>query len=431
MRKWIAALLAVAVTAGIWGYFRWRADDGESGYRTVAVERGDLERVVTATGTLDALTTVEVGTQVSGQIAELYADFNDRVERGQLIARLDPTLLSQAVREAEASLERARAERARAEREYRRGESLYRQELISASDFDRLSSDFEVARAAETSAQAALERAQRNLAYTEIYSPIDGVVVERSVDIGQTVAASLSAPRLFLIAEDLSQMEIRVAVDESDIGLIEEGQSARFTVQSYPDDVFTGTVRQVRLQSTMLENVVSYTVVVDVANPSGRLLPGMTATVEFLIGTATDVLKVANAALRFRPTEEILAALRAGRRGEAGAGDGGRNGGGERTGGGEARAGRPGDGSEGGRPGLGGGRQRPADRALLWTLDAAGRPAPVPVRTGISDGQSTEVSGPGIDEGTEVITGITAAGREGATNPFAPPERRDFRPGGF
>jgi HlyD family secretion protein len=446
MKKLLAVLLVLAAAGGLWAYARGRAGGGEDAYRVVTVERGDVEQVVSATGALDALTTIEVGTQVSGQIAELYADFNDRVERGQLIARLDATLLEQAVREAEASLARARAERARAEREHRRGERLYEQELISDSDVEALRSDLEIATAAEVSARAGVERAQRNLAYTEITSPIDGVVVERTVDVGQTVAASLSTPRLFLIAEDLSQMEILVAVDESDIGSIEEGQDVRFTVQSYPDDTFTGTVRQVRLQSTTLENVVSYTVVVDVDNESGSLLPGMTATVEFVIGTAEDVLKVPNAALRFRPTEEMVAALRARRDAE---GDGAESADGrnaadrpagepaaaERRPGGQAVGGAAetlgGDGRAGGLAAAGAGR-RPADRALLWTVDADGRPEPLPVRTGISDGQVTEVSGPGLEEGMQIIAGITATAGGGSANPFAPAggERR-WRPGGF
>jgi HlyD family secretion protein len=340
------------------------------------------------------------------------------------------------VREAEAAVARARAERARAEREHRRGEQLFAQGLISASDFDALRSDLEIATAADASARAALDRAQRNLTYTAITSPIDGVVVERAVDVGQTVAASLSAPRLFLIAEDLSQMEIQVAVDESDIGLIREGQHVRFTVQAYPDAGFDGTVRQVRLQSTTTENVVSYTVVVDVANEAGRLLPGMTATVDFLIGTARDVLKVPNAALRFRPTEEMAAALRDRRaegggaapaaRGAAGrrAADGARGAG---TGGAAANAAGDGAFSAAGAAG-----RRAADRALLWTVDAGGRPVPLPVRTGLSDGQVTEVSGPGLEEGMPIIAGIVATAGGESTNPFAPAGgSRNFRPGGF
>lgn len=412
MKRLIVLLLVIALGAGAWLWLARRGGEAATGFRFVAIERGDVEQVVSATGTVNALTTVEVGTQVSGQIAELYADFNDRVEKGQLVARLDPTLLEQAVRESEASLQRARAERSRAEREARRGESLFTQGLMSESDVESLRSDLEIAQAAETSSRANLERAQRNLAYTRIHSPIDGVVVERAVDVGQTVAASLSAPRLFLIAEDLSQMEIRVAVDESDIGMIEEGQAVRFTVQAYPDRTFDGTVRQVRLQSATLENVVSYTVVVDVDNDGGELLPGMTATVEFLIGRAPDVLRVANAALRFRPTEEMLAALGELREREGAAG--GR---------------RPGAEGNGGPPPSRTGR--PADRSLLWTVDEQGRPRPVPVQTGISDGQSTAVSGPGIEEGMPIIAGITAGGEDGSSNPFSPNRERTFRPGGF
>lgn len=432
MKKLLVLLLVIAAAAGAWLWLGRRGGEPGAGFRFVPVERGDVEQVVSATGTVNALTTVEVGTQVSGQIAELFADFNDRVERGQLVARLDPTLLEQAVRESQASLQRARAERGRAEREERRGGRLYEQGLLSEADVESLRSDLEVAQAAETSARAGLERAERNLAYTEIHSPIDGVVVERAVDVGQTVAASLSAPRLFLIAEDLSQMEIRVSVDESDIGMIEEGQAVRFTVQAYPDRTFAGTVRQVRLQSATLENVVSYTVVVDVDNDGGELLPGMTATVEFLIGRAEDVLRVQNAALRFRPTEEMMAALRDLREGEGAEGEGtaaaglpDRRAGAEGNGGG-ASSGRPERSGEGAA-----GDRRPADRSLLWTVDEHGRPRPLPVSAGISDGQSTEVSGPGLEEGMPIIAGITAGAEEGSSNPFSPSREGGFRPGGF
>src|SRR5690606_23270875 len=293
--------------------------EAAGGYRFVEITRGDVESVVSSTGTLQATETVEVGTQVSGQIAEIHVDFNDRVEKGQLIARIDPTLLRQEVRAAEVSVERSRAELEQARRQYERIAKLYEQKVVTDSEHDAALYSYDVARAAYASAQLNLERARQNLGYTEIRAPISGIVVERSVDVGQTVAASMSAPKLFLIAKDFSEMEILATVDESDIGLIHQGQPVRFTVQAYPDAEFRGTVRQVRLQSTVQENVVSYSVVVAVENADGRLLPGMTATVEFIVERAEDVLLVPNTALRFRPTEEMRQALAARREREGAA----------------------------------------------------------------------------------------------------------------
>src|SRR5690606_2035699 len=268
----VAAIALVLVAA--WFFRRAEASTG-SPYRVVQVERRDVESAVTSTGTLSAVTNVAVGTQVSGKVTGLYADFNDRVTQGQLIARIDPTLQQQAVREAESSLSRAQADMERAEREFERNKTLFEQKVITESEYNQIEYNLAVSRASLNSAQVSLERARQNLAYTEIYSPIDGIIVERNVEPGQTVAASRSAPQLFLIANDLAEMEILASVDESDIGRIEDGQTVRFTVQAYPDETFEGTVRQVRLQSATLENVVNYTAVVAVRNETGRLLPGM------------------------------------------------------------------------------------------------------------------------------------------------------------
>jgi len=276
-----------------------------------------------------------------------------------------------------------------------------------------------------------LDRARQNLEYTSIYAPIDGVVVERNVDVGQTVAASLQAPQLFLIANDLERMQILASVDESDIGFIREGQLARFTVQAYPDETFTGRVKQVRLQSTTTENVVSYTVVVDVENPAGKLLPGMTATVEFLTASAHDVLTVPNAALRFRPTEQMLAQLRA-QRGANGAAAPGAQGNG-------SRQGAPPPGAAGSMMGSSGppngaafraGGQRPENTAVLWYVDEKNRLGTIPVRVGITDGQRTEVSGPGLKEGMRVIIGVTQSQSTSAGgSPFQQRPPGGFRPG--
>ncbi len=405
----VAAALVVWVLVG-------RGDGGTGSFRFVEIERGDVESVVSSTGILQATTTVEVGTQVSGQISDIYVDFNDHVKKGQLIARIDPTLLQQEVRSAEANLERSRAELEQAQREMERMQRLYKTKVATESEFNTAQYQLAVAEASFKSAQIGLERARRNLGYSEIRAPIDGVVLERTVDVGQTVAASLSAPKLFLIAEDLSEMEILASVDESDIGLIHQGQEARFTVQAYPDEPFVGTVSQVRLQSTIQENVVNYTVVLKVANPDGRLLPGMTATVDFIVARQQDVLKVPNAALRFRPTAAMRSELRARREGEGG----GRSARGGREG--EAgAAGAAGAGAEGAVAGAshrGAGAGPGADRALLWYVAGDGKVDATPVRTGISDGQYTVVQGPGIEAGMQVIAAVTSQAAAAAVNPF-------------
>jgi len=402
----IASAVPLFLAAGLWLVPRG-GSAGAQQYRFATVERGDLRAAVSATGTLSAVTTVQVGTQVSGQVSEIHVDFNDRVRKGQLLARIDPTLLEQAVREAEAGLLRARAELEQAEREYDRSQRLHERKVVTDAELNSAEYQLDVARANLRSAEIAQERARRNLSYTQIYAPIDGIVVERNVDVGQTVAASLSAPQLFLIANDLSEMQILASVDESDIGLIQQGQPVRFTVPAYPDETFTGTVRQVRLQSTNTENVVNYTVVVGVENPTGKLLPGMTATVDFVTGSATDVLVVPNAALRFRPTEGMLAAA-----------GGPANGPG--TDRGVAAPARGPDRTPGASASL-------AADALLWYLDGSGKLAVARVRTGITDGQRTEVSGAELREGMQVIIG-TAAGNAGG-NAAASPFQAQRRPG--
>jgi HlyD family secretion protein len=416
----IAALALLA-----WGLTSRGRTDAES-FRFVEIERGDVVWVVSSSGTLRATTTVQVGTQVSGQIAEIHADFNDRVKKGQLVARIDPTLLHQEVRSAEAALDRSRAELELRRVEAARAEKLFADDLTSESAAELARSNLQVAQASSKSAEVNLERARRNLQYTEIRAPIDGVVVERNVDVGQTVAASLSAPQLFLIAEDLSQLQILASVDESDIGMIHDGQKVRFDVQAYPDETFPGVVRQVRLQSTVLENVVNYTAVVAVENRDGRLLPGMTATVEFVIERAPDVLKVPNQALRFRPTEEMRAKL--GDRVEARDGD---RAPGRRA---EVRRGARGDsaGADSAGGGLGAAREGAGERVVLWRVDGRGNPVPVPVRAGITDGQFTVVEGPELEEGMQVIAATTSGSAgAGSTNPFQAQGPPRGGPGGF
>jgi HlyD family secretion protein len=405
MRKTVLIVTVLLIASTSLGYLNLSGGERGSPYRFVTLERGDLEAVVSSTGKLDAVMTVQVGTQVSGIISKIFVDFNDRVTAGQVVALLDTTLLGIAVRDAQTTLERNEAQLRQAEREFERARELYDKQIVAEVEFNQAQYDLDIARASTKSAEISLERAKQNLSYATVFAPISGTVIERNVDVGQTVAASFSAPQLFLIANDLSRMQILASVDESDIGSIEEGQTARFTVQAYPDEAFTGTVRQVRLQSTTQENVVNYTVVIDVDNDDRRLLPGMTATVDFLVESAADVMKVANAALRFRPSEEMMAELR--ERREL-----------ERTASGEAVAG-PGSGVAGrGRDGRGRSEQPSPDAAMLWYVDGEGELAVARVRTGISDGQSTEVQGEDLEPDMQIIAGVMQSSQSASVNPF-------------
>ena len=471
MRKLIVGLAVVGLAAASIFFVTRRGSAETNSYRFVTVEQGDIEAVVAATGQLSAVTTVQVGTQVSGQVSEILVDFNDQVRRGQLIARIDATILAQAVQNQEANLQRIKAELTRREWEFERIEELFNSEPHGVTELEYKTAEYELAvsRSNLTSAEVSLEQARRNLAYTQIYAPIDGVVVERNVEPGQTVAASMSTPQLFLIANDLAELEILASVDESDIGLIKDGQEARFTVQAYPDATFSGTVRQVRLQSAVQENVVNYTVVVSVENLDGRLLPGMTATVDFVVERVENVTKVPNAAIRFRPNQAMMAEVQerlqaqreqfAAVRGQGGDGEAMPDsvreqmrqrfasgdmseeeraaireqfqaaGGGEGRGqGGFGPGGFGGAGDGPGGFGQGGGGARGAG-GQIWYIDADGLLQMTRVQIGVTDGQFTEIRGRNIEPGMEVIAGVVVASQtEQTTNPFQP--QREER-GGF
>jgi HlyD family secretion protein len=392
MKKKLITVAVVAMAAVTSGYVLYRRAHSEAtpAYRTAAVQRGDIRSTVAATGSLGAVTTVQVGTQVSGQISAIYVDFNSKVKKGQLIARIDPTLQQQAVADAQAGVSRAQD-----------------------PEFNTAQLNYQLARANATSAQIALDKARQNLSYTSIYAPIDGIVVQRDMDVGQTVAASLSAPQLFVIAKDLSQMQILATVDESDIGQIKNDQPVSFTVQAYPGRPFTGTVRQVRINSTTVNNVVNYTAVVAVANPDGKLLPGMTATVKFLVGSASDALSVPNAALRFKPAIA------------AGASSGSSSATGTRVR--NVSAGATG-------PARANGAARDSTMSTLWYLDSAKALKPVRVHVGLSDGTRTQVTGNGLEEGMQIIvgasTGTTAPTTAASTNPLQPQTQSTGRRGG-
>ncbi len=286
--------------------------NGDKGikYTFGEITRGDLSTTITSTGTLEALSTVDVGTQVSGRIASLYVDFNDEVKKGQLLALIDTTTLAANVRDAQANLEKAKAMYKESLAKHERNKKLYEKNFISELDFIQSQTDVESSLASLKSAESALDRAKLNLGYAFITAPIAGKIINRNVEAGQTVAASLSAPTLFTIAEDLSSMRILADVDESDIGQISVGQKVEFTVQAYPDKKFIGEVTQIRLSPKTIQNVVNYTVVVNASNKDRLLLPGMTATVDFYTAERDNVLMLPNAALRFQPSDEVMIELR-------------------------------------------------------------------------------------------------------------------------
>jgi HlyD family secretion protein len=324
MKKAVITLVVLgAVGGGAYGYYMYSQKAPEPNVMRTTVTRGDIADTVGATGTVQAVTTVQVGTQVSGTIQELHADFNSLVRRGQVIARLDPSLFQTQVEQANANLIRAQADLERlkvtlddARTKLARARELSAKKLIPQTELDTAevtlrSTEAQIrsSQASVTQADASLNQNKVNLAHTVIEAPIDGIVISRNVDVGQTVAASMSAPTLFVLAADLTKMQVVANLDESDVGRIRPGQHVTFGVDAYPAENFTGTVGQVRLSPIVQQNVVTYATVINVPNPELKLKPGMTANVNIEIARRTDVVRVPNAALRFRPTPEIYAAL--------------------------------------------------------------------------------------------------------------------------
>jgi HlyD family secretion protein len=314
----ITVLAVSGVAVAIVAFWQLRSDGSEPAFVTAEVARGRIEAGVTATGTLNAVTTVQVGTYVSGRIKEIHADYNSKVQRGELIAKIDPAPFIVKVQQAEARLAtaRARVQKARAELAFReanieRQRRLLAKHIVSQDDFDAATnqhaqavSQIALEEASVEEAKAAVAEARVNLDYCDIVSPVDGVVLSRSIDSGQTVAASFQTPTLFVIAEDLTKMQVDTNVSESDIGEVREGQKARFVVDAYPDRVFYGTVSQVRNDPLIVQNVVTYDVIVEVDNSDLALKPGLTATVTIVAGVKEDTLTVPLRALRFRPRHE-------------------------------------------------------------------------------------------------------------------------------
>jgi HlyD family secretion protein len=302
-KKWtIVIVAAVAVIAGGVWYFKGDHSDAPQ-YQTLPVARGDLTQVVTATGTLNPVTNVTVGSQVSGIIQTLYADWNSPVKANQVVAQLDPATYKASVAQAAGDLDNSKANLELNEVQAKRATELFKDNLISESDNDTAMANLHQAQAMVQIKQASLDNAKVNLSRCTIYSPVDGTVISRNVDVGQTVAASLSAPTLFIIANDLAQMQIDANVSEADIGNIEEGQTVTFTVDAFPDRKFTGRVRQIRNSPTTVQNVVTYDTVIEVSNPDLKLRPGMTANASVITAQRSGVLKIPNAALRFRLPE--------------------------------------------------------------------------------------------------------------------------------
>lgn len=416
--KKTAVMVSVAVGATLLGLVFWRLGDGakESPYVAVAAKKGDITQAVSSTGTLQAVITVQVGSQVSGTIDKLNADFNSKVKAGQIVAQLNQDKFKAAVDQAKANFVAAESNAAKAkvtvadtQRTLERSRELRRRELVAQSDLDAAQTahdaalaQLEVNRAQVAQAQAALNQAQVDLNNTVIRSPVDGIVISRTVDVGQTVAASLQAPTLFTIANDLAKMEVHTNVDEADVGKIWEGQEVAFTVDAHPGRRFQGKVFQIRNAPTTVENVVTYDAVVRIDNKDLALKPGMTANVDFIVSEKTDVLYIPNMAIRFKLPDQRNEAqdlLRQESRRSAG------RGGARRSGGQSQRR-------------AGGGSGRRAKIYVLKNLTAE----PVEVQLGISDGSKTEVSGGNLSEGDEVIISLSSSARagnqSGVTNPF-------------
>jgi len=427
--KW-AIIPALLLAAGAYWYFaHGRADEPQ--YQSVTVARGDLTQVVTATGQLNPVTNVTVGSQISGNIIKLYADWNSPVKASQIIAELDPATYKGAVAQAAGDLANTKANLELAQVQARRSTELFQNNLISGSDYDTASATLHQAEAQVKIKQAALDNAKVNLGRCTIYSPVDGIVISRNVDVGQTVAASLSAPTLFIIANDLAQMQIDANVAEADIGGVEVGQGVDFTVDAFPYRTFRGKVTQIRNSPITVQNVVTYDTVIEVSNADLKLRPGMTANVSIIIARRENALKIPNAALRFRPPEaagESKATVASPRMAQGGPSAG------ERPGG----MGGPGGGS---RNGSGRPRMERQFARTVYTLGSTNpesfrgnsavgsppaKPSPTQIKVGVSDGIMTEVV-EGLKEGDLVATGTIgpiAAPAASPANPFGGGFRR-------
>ena len=381
----LASCLVVASSLGIWIMTGSQGRESLS-LETAAVTRTDIHNSVTATGTVEPVTLVDVGTQVSGIIDKLYVDYNDHVKAGQLIAEMDKVTLESELEQAEAQLSSSKTEYEYRMKEYLRTEQLYKKELVSDAEYDEALYLYETAKNAYEQNKASIVGVRRNLGYATITSPIDGVVISRAVEEGQTVAAGFETPTLFTIANDLKDMQVVADVDEADIGYVAEGQRVEFTVDAYPDDVFTGNVKQVRLEATTESSVVTYEVVISASNPNLKLKPGLTANVTIYTLDRQDVCAVPSKALRFVPDTELLSKL------------------------GLSVSGVP---------------AGTAASGTVWVVDGQ-TVRPVSVSTGVTDGDVTEIIS-GIQEGELVALGLKMAVPEVKSQEQQ--ERSPFMPG--
>ncbi len=394
VRNLVLLLLPLVALSGLGVWWWARQDSPVWTWKTAVLERTDVRSLVTATGNIEAVTTVQVGTQVSGIVAERLVDFNDNVRKGQLLARIDPTLSRADVDAAEARLASARASELRTRLEKERVAGLQGQGAATVRELELAQADWAVDVAEVRSAEVALRRARRNLDYTDILAPIDGVVVRRDVDVGQTVNAGFSAPVLFVLAGDLAQVQVLGSVDEADVGRVLPDQTVAVSVQAWPGQTFPGRVQQVRLQSKLVDNVVTYPTVVAVENQEGKLRPGMTASLEFLVAEVKDSLCAPNAALRFRPEATMLAAGQS-------------------------------------LPEEGGGRGKGRSKAGILWVEGEGGLTSLSVETGLRGATCTEVKGEGVSEGMSLVIGAEAQ-TSSSTSPFSAAKPvSGFRGGGF
>jgi len=390
---WLAVIIALLIIAAV---LRQCRNGGAANYQTATITRGPITQAVTATGTLNPVVNVQVGSQVSGNIAKLFVDFNSEVKAGQVVAQIDPVLFQATVTQAEGDLANAQAALELAKVNATRMQELFTRKTSSQADLDQAMANLHQAEANVKIKQGALDRARADLEHCRITSPIDGVVISRSVDVGQTVAASLQAPVIFAIANDLTKMQIDANVAEADVGVVKVDQNVDFTVDAFPMETFHGKVVQVRNAPITVQNVVTYDTVIGVSNPDLKLKPGMTANVSIIVAHKDDVLQIKNAALRFRPPDATPVETR-------------------RMG--TSRTGRP-----------GGGRGVPhesAERTVYVLPPGTSRPQPLRIKTGISDGIGTEVV-EGLKEGDRVATAelaSTAAASSPPANPFGGPRR--------
>jgi len=404
-----AAVVVVSVAAAAFIMRPKTVDASKINIETAKVENGTISEVVEATGTLEAITTVEVGTQVSGIIDKIFVDFNSYVKKGQLLATIDTTNLAAQLEQSKATLDNAKAELDYQQATFDRMEPLNAKKLISQTDYDQTVYNLNKARANYNSALASHKRNQINLDYAMIYSPINGIVLNRAVEQGQTVAASFNTPTLFTIANDLTQMRVEANVDEADMGQVKEGQRVEFIVDAYPDEKFNGTVTQVRLEPTVTNNVVTYTIIIDAPNPDYKLMPGMTATIQIYVLEKKDILVVPSKALRFMPDMTLMASYM-GTPPKPGSG-------GKMP---EMPAGSQPDAATSGQPDMG---------KVVWVKkDSVIHPQPVKI--GLDDDIHAEILG-GLKPGEEVVLGMqetdkTIVKRTSGGNPFmpGPPGRR-------